>query len=87
VHNNPGRYAVADPTILDHVLISLIAAFLIYGGVWGRRQLREMTFDTAAKLSVYWANGIVLWIGAAAVCGVWWLGGRPLADLGLTWHH
>jgi membrane protease YdiL (CAAX protease family) len=78
---------MTEPALLDHTLVALVAAFVIYGIVRGQPKAKEIEFTTAAKLSVYWANGTVLWIGAIAAGAVWMLAGRTLGDLGLTGEH
>jgi membrane protease YdiL (CAAX protease family) len=76
-----------EPALLDHTLVALLVAFVIYGIVRGQPKVKETEFTTATKLSVYWANGTLLWIGAIATGAVWMLAGRALGDLGLTGRH
>ena len=71
-------------TLWDHGFAVLIIAFQIWAAVKGKRSLDGMTFDTAAKINLYWSNGVVLWIGAGLVIGMWILLGRELRALGLV---
>lgn len=48
-----------------------------------RRNHKEIVFDTAEKLALYWSNSFVLWVLAGATLLVWRLGDRTLTDLGL----
>ncbi len=74
-----------SPTWFDHCLIILLGVVLPAGTiVRGRPKNETITFDTAAKLNLYWSNSLLLWIMAAAVGFVWLKAGRSLMDLGLA---
>ncbi|MBT8484216.1 MAG: CPBP family intramembrane metalloprotease [Phycisphaerales bacterium] len=78
---------MTEPGLLDHTLAALVAAYVLYATLRGQPKAKELEFTTATKLSTYWANGTVLWLGAIAAAAVWLLAGRTLGSLGLTIEH
>ncbi|MHC5114068.1 MAG: CPBP family intramembrane glutamic endopeptidase [Planctomycetota bacterium] len=78
---------MTDPIVLDHVLAGIVVVFVIFGAVNTPRILAKHELDTATKVSIYWTNGVVMWLLTVATGAVWLLGDRPLATLGLTWQH
>ena len=73
-----------DPTLAEHVLAGLIGAFALYNLIRGQ-QMKDESFDTKAKLAIYWLNGAIMLAAAGATCAVWASAGRSFAALGLTW--
>ncbi|MEM7159404.1 MAG: CPBP family intramembrane glutamic endopeptidase [Myxococcota bacterium] len=74
-----------DPTLAEHVLAGLIGAFALFNLVRGQSLGHEESFDTKAKLAIYWINGAIMLAAAGATCAVWASAGRSFASLGLTW--
>lgn len=72
------------PTLFDHALVGLLIAVGLFAVLVGQRRMKAIEFDEATRLSLYWSNGIFLWIGGALTVAVWMLAGRPLTTLGLT---
>ena len=67
----------------DHLLFLLIGVLIPWRTLaGGQHVLKDITFDTRMKLSLYWGNNLWMWLLTAAVCLVWWLSARSWALLG-----
>lgn len=78
---------MTEPTIFDHLFLAFILGFGLYAVCIGQPKIKQLEPTTANKLSIYWSNGVFLWIAAVATGAVWLLAGRRLTDLGLTLQH
>ena len=78
---------VDDPTLLEHLLVGILVVIGLYAVLRGQKNIKSIKFDTATRLSIYWSNGVILIVSAAAVLGLWLHAGRPIAQLGLRWGH
>lgn len=71
------------PTFTDHILVLLLGVILPFlSGLRGIAQLQEVDFDEYTRRRFYISNGLVLWILAAVVTGIWIWKERPLSLMG-----
>jgi hypothetical protein len=80
----PMSAAMGHVTWLDHALVGLLIVVGLYAVLVGQRQMKTVVIDRDVRVSAYWSNGAILWVGGALTCAVWVLGDRPLAGLGLV---
>jgi uncharacterized protein len=78
------RMPVSPPSLLDHVLVAVFILGGLYAVLVGQRKMKGMTLTPESRISIFWSNGILLWVAGIATCAVWMIGARPLAALGLT---
>ena len=70
-------------TISDHIFFGLLVFALPLFAIWFvKPQAVRIPSVTSQKIQIYWANSIILWIGAAAVCLSWYFGGHEMRELG-----
>ncbi len=72
------------PTALEHLFVVVLTGFGLFAVLRGQPKMKQTHFDRDARISVYWLNGAILLLAGAIPVALWWLAGRPLADLGLT---
>jgi membrane protease YdiL (CAAX protease family) len=71
------------PSFIDHILVLLLGLILPFlSGLRGIGQLQEIRFDEHTRKRFYISNGLVLWVMAAVVVGIWLWNERPLAGMG-----
>ena len=71
------------PSFTDHILVLLLGLVLPFlSGMRGITQLQHIHFNEATRRRFYLSNGLVLWILAAAVTGIWLWKDRPLSLMG-----
>jgi membrane protease YdiL (CAAX protease family) len=69
--------------LADHIIFGLLAFVLPLFAVFKvRPAVNFMPTDTALKIKLYWANSMVLWVGALVIVGLWFFSGRSFAGLG-----
>jgi len=70
-------------TIADHIIFGLLVFALPLFAVWFvKPQAVHIPDISSQKIRIYWANSIILWIGAIAVCIAWYFGGHAMSELG-----
>ncbi len=75
---------MVELNVLDHILFGAFCLFGVIALLRGKHAFEGMTWDTPTKLSMYWSNSVVLWVGAFVTIGIWVLGGHTLEEIGLT---
>lgn len=75
--------AMTDPTWFEHLLVAVIVVVGLYAIFRAQPAMKATRYDTATRITTYWANGAVLLVGAAAILGAWRFAGRDLRDIGL----
>ena len=75
---------IIQPTIAEHLFVVGLVAMGLFAVLRGQRQMKQTHFDRSERIQTYWLNGAILFLAAAVPVVLWWLAGRPLADLGLT---
>ena len=69
---------------LDHLLVVLFGIFLPYIAVFhSQPELKNIVFDTAQKIQVYYSNSLLQWIGVITIGTLWYFKDRSYIDLGL----
>ncbi len=69
---------------LDHLLAIVFGILLPYIAVFhSQPELKNIVFDTTAKIQVYYSNSILQWIGVIAIGTLWYFKDRSFIDLGL----
>lgn len=70
-------------TLADHIIFGLLAFVLpLFAMFHVRPGVLQIPDDTRIKIRLYWANSIVLWIGALIIIALWLGTGRSFVDLG-----
>lgn len=73
-------------TIFDHIFFLIIGFILPAMSLMrGKIDLAEMELQQGDKKKFYYANGGILWIGAAVVFILWFIARRPFEAMGIQW--
>ena len=69
---------------LDHLLVLVFGILLPYIAVFhSQPELKNIVFNTAEKIQVYYSNSLLQWIGVIAIGTLWYFKDRSFIDLGL----
>lgn len=71
--------------LADHILFLLLGILLPWRTIGAQKKLKDLTFSSAMRRSLYIGNSIGLWLMALIVLGLWWWLDRPFSTLGLHW--
>lgn len=74
-----------DLTVYDHVYVGLLCVVLWLAVTKTQPQLKNSVFSTADKIGTYLAQSLFLYVIAILAMVLWYVAGRPLADLGFRW--
>ena len=75
-----------EPSIADHIIMVVMGLVLPLFAVFrSQPNLKNIHFDTATKLNVYWSNSLMLWLPTIIIGAVWWWLGRDFSHLGFPW--
>lgn len=69
---------------LDHLMIIVFGILLPYIAVFhSQPELKNIIFDTAEKIQIYYSNSAIQWIGVIAIGTLWYYNDRSHISLGL----
>lgn len=71
--------------LVDHILFVLLGIILPLRTISSQKKLKDITFHTRIRISLYIGNSIGLWLMALPVLATWWWFSRPYSTLGLVW--
>ncbi|PHN06342.1 CPBP family intramembrane glutamic endopeptidase [Flavilitoribacter nigricans] len=71
--------------LADHILFLLLGILLPWRTVGAQKKLKDLSFTSRMRQSLYIGNSIGLWVMALIVLGLWWWLDRPFSSLGLQW--
>ena len=73
-----------EPTLFDHAIAVLFGvAAPLYAAFRSQPKIQKEEFTSADRVSMFWANGTLLFLLAGIVLWVWWHADRSWVDLGV----